>query len=591
MSKLQQSLEIEAAVAPHVKRKDGTGLWQRIWRYKFHYILVLPALLFIMFFKIIPFLMGAWISLIEYNLFEGVLDSPLVGWANFGALFENPAFRAALSNTLLLKFLYLAFCGILAMLLALAVSSIRSRPLKYIFTTLILLPYFIPSVAAAYMLNQLWSPEHLALWGMADSPLDDAFWFPIIVAAAEAVKTCGIPVLLAVAAIHVARNSAFPGSAGGAGISNGRAFLHGHLYPAARAIGAFLLLQLSSILANDFELVFHLRTAANQAFSDTLDTFIYTEGFKFMFFSSAAAAGLLQFAVQLLFTVLAYLLVRGLFRDALFPGAAYETVRAASDIKGHNIAGLLICSVYSLAVLLVLYGLLIDPFTTETLSGTSVGDIVTPLSLLFYGAAYLAAAIVSQLIALALAYPLTAANLPGRGLYKWLLVIVVLLGTRIIPISEYLLAGTGGLINTFFPILLNGLFSVISAFVLKSIFNSRYMPLREQAAAAGRGEMYIFFCLFIPKLWKHLIAMAILQFVTLWNSSEIAILYLNDPELAPPVMLFRMAAWSQALKGMEMSGPVIGQTAALVSVVPIVLLLLFRPLLTAETMVNEVRRL
>lgn len=114
---------------------------QRIWRYKLHYIIVIPAMLLLIIFKIIPFVSGIWISLVDYKVFTGLFNSQWVGFDHFTRLFADPIFRKVLVNTLLIKVMYIFICGAAAFLIALALGSIRSKLVRGLFSSLFLIPF------------------------------------------------------------------------------------------------------------------------------------------------------------------------------------------------------------------------------------------------------------------------------------------------------------------------------------------------------------------------------------------------------------------------------------------------------------------
>lgn len=140
--------------------------------------------------------------------------------------------------------------------------------------------------------------------------------------------------------------------------------------------------------------------------------------------------------------------------------------------------------------------------------------------------------------------------------------------------------------NTIFPQFLFGFFNLTAVFVLKSIFNARYADLKEQAEAGGRGELHTFITLFIPKIWKPLLALGALQFVVLWNSYYPSLIYLANVENYSPVMQFAQ----QASSG-EGNIRVILQFGAWLSLPSIVIFLLFRKWLTSEVFVSSIRKL
>src|SRR5690606_35292565 len=100
-------------------------------KYKLHYVIVLPAMLLIFVFKIIPLLGSFYLAFIQYQPFRGWFGSPWVGMANFSKLLEHPALHIVIGNTIAMKLGYMFLAGGISFVLALAVSAIQHRWLRH----------------------------------------------------------------------------------------------------------------------------------------------------------------------------------------------------------------------------------------------------------------------------------------------------------------------------------------------------------------------------------------------------------------------------------------------------------------------------
>jgi putative aldouronate transport system permease protein len=291
--------------------------------------------------------------------------------------------------------------------------------------------------------------------------------------------------------------------------------------------------------------------------------------------------------MQLVLTLLAYFLVRTFFVQDLF--SPHEgTSTTTTNHRGASWIGVVVGTIYAVVILFVLYLLFVHPYMQDSESGIGVGDIMPAGRFILFLVLTLGAVILNILITLTLAYPLTVKDLPGRQLYKGFLFIVILIGAG--SISEYLMVRDMGMVSTIFPYLFLSFFNIVSVFVLKSIFNSKYSGLKEEASAQGRGELHSFFMLFIPKVWKPLIALGLLHFVMIWNSYTTSMIYSAQAEQFSPVHLFRVMSTSEFM-GVTPGGPVILMLGAIVSLPGIVLLLVFRNWFTSEVMISQVRKL
>lgn len=572
------------ALQPEEKRES---LFRRIWRYKFHYVVVLPAMAFILFFKVLPFILNCWLPFINFQPFKGLINSPWAGLDQFRRVLYNPAFRIILTNTLILKLSYILICCILSVALALALSGIRNRLARNMFSALFLLPYFIPSAVIAYILMSLSPGDPMGELGMSTSLLADEGWFRILEVMAEALKTCGIPTLLAMAAIRARETSAFA-SADIEGLPSLGAF-RCRLISATRIALVFVLLQMSTLLSTDFELVHSLQNAFNLRASETLDTFQYKTGFMMGNISQSSALWWMQNMVQILLTFAVYLLVRRYFQQDLFPGMNEKAVSFLPESrKGSGAIGWMVTILFGSGILAGMLYLFVYPFTSH-ITSSGAQDILGLGPMLLYGVMYLTATFGFLFITITMAYPLTVMDLPGRKLYKGFLLVLIVIGAG--KTQEFVFLNNLRMLNTIFPLIIYGSFSFGAIFILKGIFNSRYADLKAEAVRAGKGELCLFFTLFIPKLWKPIVGLGILQFTALWNSYFASFLMINDPKKTSPVTQFWYSAISRPAREVgSLADPAVLQTAAMVSIVPVVLFLVFRPLLTSETLISQLRK-
>jgi putative aldouronate transport system permease protein len=539
---------------------------QRVWRYKLHYIIVIPAMLLLVLFKIIPFASGIWMSLVDYKVFVGLFNSSWVGFDHFTRLFEDSIFRRVLVNTILIKGMYILISGAAAFLIALALGSIRSKLIRGFFSSLFLIPFFIPSAVFAYIFLFMFSPSvspflttETLIWANAD------LFRPMLVFI-EVLKTCGIPIVIALAAISV-KHAAIE-RVGGESASSKMSYTQMNVFPALRAIVAFMILQLSTILSTDLELMKSLVNPLVMESGDTIDHYSFQVGFFMMEVSRSAAIGLVQFGIQLFCTIVAYIIVRGSFLKDLFNGYSNSAAVKAESV-GKNLIGVIIAVLYAIVIVFPLYLLFVFPFTGGAEQSESIWSLISLRNVISY--------VVIDLIAVVI-------RLPGRTGYKLLLILIITMGGGLI--SEYMFVHNLGMIGTRFPQLFYGFFNLTAVFVLKSIFNSKYADLKEQAEAGGRGELHTFFTLFIPKIWKPLLALGALHYVAIWNSYIPSLVYIPNVESYSPIMQFMQLASSG-----EQNIRLVLKFGAWLSLPSIAIFLVFRKWFTSEVFVSTIRKL
>lgn len=102
------------------------------------FVFLLPGLLGVMIFYIIPFIGG-----IGYSLTDGRAALKIIGFANYTNVWNNPIFQLAFKNTILLSFLCAPIVWILSYLLALLISQEHADHLAL--HNAIFLPYVVPT--------------------------------------------------------------------------------------------------------------------------------------------------------------------------------------------------------------------------------------------------------------------------------------------------------------------------------------------------------------------------------------------------------------------------------------------------------------
>lgn len=130
---------------PAPARAAASGGSREEWRYA--YLFVLPALLLVVVFRIVPLLWGFGLSLTN---FDGMARMDFVGAGNYVALAGDPVFRASLANTLIL----LATLPVWIMLpLLLAILIHQGVPGGKVYRAV----YFFPAVLSSVIIGSIFN--------------------------------------------------------------------------------------------------------------------------------------------------------------------------------------------------------------------------------------------------------------------------------------------------------------------------------------------------------------------------------------------------------------------------------------------------
>lgn len=163
------------------------------------------------------------------------------------------------------------------------------------------------------------------------------------------------------------------------------------------------------------------------------------------------------------------------------------------------------------------------------------GSILTGFrNSLFYSTAY---SIISVVITLLAAYPLSRKDFVGRKVIMTLFIITMFFGGGLIP--TYLLVKNLHMLDTVWAIILPGSVNVWNIILARAYFQGIPNELREAAVIDGTSEMQYFFRILLP-LSKPIIAVLVLyQFVGQWNSYFDAMIYLKSDNLQPLQIVLR----------------------------------------------------
>ena len=146
--------------------------------------------------------------------------------------------------------------------------------------------------------------------------------------------------------------------------------------------------------------------------------------------------------------------------------------------------------------------------------------------------------IISVVVTLLAAYPMSRADFKGKGFFNTIYVITMFFGGGLIP--TYLLISNLGMLDTIWAILLPGAFSVWNMIIARTYYMGIPRDLQEAAEIDGATEMIYFFKILLPVCTPIIATIAMWQFVGMWNSYFDAMIYLNSPSEQPLQLVLRV---------------------------------------------------
>ena len=145
--------------------------------------------------------------------------------------------------------------------------------------------------------------------------------------------------------------------------------------------------------------------------------------------------------------------------------------------------------------------------------------------------------VISVVVTLLAAYPMSRADFKGRGFFNTIYVITMFFGGGLIP--TYLLISNLGMLDTIWALLLPGAFSVWNMIIARTYYMGIPRDLQEAAEIDGATEMIYFFKILLPVCTPIIATISMWQFVGMWNSYFDAMIYLNSASKQPLQLVLR----------------------------------------------------
>ena len=188
--------EPEVTERKHRKRlSEGARAERRLG-----WLLCTPAVVVMIAVAAFPIFYAIWLSLQRYDL-RFPNEAKFIGFSNYGAVLSSQYWWHALWVTLIITVISVAVEFVLGMLLA--ILMFRTLFVRGTMRTIILIPYGIVTVAAAYGWQYAWTPHIGYLVGSTSAPLTSQGSAIAIIILAEIWKTTPFMALLLMAGLSL----------------------------------------------------------------------------------------------------------------------------------------------------------------------------------------------------------------------------------------------------------------------------------------------------------------------------------------------------------------------------------------------------
>jgi putative aldouronate transport system permease protein len=277
------------------------GLAAKLWENRIMWLMLLPALAFIILFAYVP--MGGVITAFkDYKNKLGILGSPWIGFANFRYLLVSGKLWTLTRNTLAYNACFIGFGMIFEVGFAVIISELPFKTVKKLFQSMTFLPFFISWVVVASIMISVFGYEtgvlNTILTGLGRERVDiygNAGGFPVVLVLLRLWKSTGYGTIIYLASITgMDQEMLEAAEIDGANIWQRIWYITiAYLRP---TMVIMLLLAIGQIFRGDFGMFYQIvgRSQTLMEVSDIIDTFVYRSLVNSPNAGMAAAAGLYQ---------------------------------------------------------------------------------------------------------------------------------------------------------------------------------------------------------------------------------------------------------------------------------------------------------
>ena len=283
-------------------------LWKRMWKNRWFYLFVLPAVIIMFLFCYRP-MYGIIIAFKDFKVRKGILGSEWVGLYNFKRMLTYGNFGRLLYNTLYISVLKLVLGTLSTLILAMLFNEISNMKFKRVVQSLSYLPHFISWVILGGIIRDLFSPtrgvvnELVKLLGHEPIYfLANEHYFVGVVIFTHIWQSIGWGTIIYLAAISSIDQEQYE-SAIVDGASRFKRCIYITIPNIAPTIITLLILNVGGILSAGFDQIFNLYNDSVLSVGDIIDTYVYRVGLVKFDYSYSAAIGLFKNVVGIILVV------------------------------------------------------------------------------------------------------------------------------------------------------------------------------------------------------------------------------------------------------------------------------------------------
>ena len=265
---------------------------------KHYYIMLIPALLWLFFFSIVP-MFGIVMAFQDYNPGQGILHSKFVGLENFKYMFQMNDVKQVLCNTVVIAVGKIIGNIIFPLIFALLLNEFCIKRLKRPIQTIVYLPYFLSWVILAKIVLNIFGytgPINQLMEAFGRNPINffgEPSLFQPLVIGTDIWKGFGYNTVVYLAAILGVDQSLYEAAAAD-GAGRFKRIWHITLPGIRTTVALLAILSLGNVLNAGFDQIYNLYNPLVYSTGDIIDTWVYRAGLENLQYSLATAVDCLN---------------------------------------------------------------------------------------------------------------------------------------------------------------------------------------------------------------------------------------------------------------------------------------------------------
>ena len=277
---------------------------------KHYYIMLIPALLWLFFFSIVP-MFGIVMAFQDYNPGQGILHSKFAGLENFKYMFQMNDVKQVLCNTVVIAVGKIIGNIIFPLIFALLLNEFCIKRLKRPIQTIVYLPYFLSWVILAKIVLNIFGytgPINQLMEAFGRNPINlfgEPSLFQPLVIGTDIWKGFGYNTVVYLAAILGVDQSLYEAAAAD-GAGRFKRIWHITLPGIRTTVALLAILSLGNVLNAGFDQIYNLYNPLVYSTGDIIDTWVYRAGLENLQYSLATAVGLFKSVISVILIVIGY---------------------------------------------------------------------------------------------------------------------------------------------------------------------------------------------------------------------------------------------------------------------------------------------